>query len=54
MGISEKTQKPERELEEEAPGLELTTALPEDVKTNDLGVPTYFGLVGTPLITVGT
>lgn len=49
MGINEKSH---QQPEEDAPGLELTTALPDNVKTNDDGVPSFFGLVGTPLITV--
>ncbi|KAL8276397.1 hypothetical protein RQP46_011195 [Phenoliferia psychrophenolica] len=39
------------ETDADAPGLELTTALPENAKTNDAGVPTYFGLTGAPLVT---
>lgn len=39
----------------EEPGLEMTTALPEDVKTNDVGVPVYMGrFTGTKLITAIT
>lgn len=37
-----------------APGLEMTTALPEDAKTNDAGVPQYLGLTGTRLISAIT
>lgn len=39
----------------EAPGLEMTTALPEEAKTNDAGVPVYMGrFTGTKLITAIT
>ncbi|GAA5920252.1 hypothetical protein JCM6882_007913 [Rhodosporidiobolus microsporus] len=31
-----------------------TTQLPDDAKTNDMGVPSYFGLTGTKLITAIT
>lgn len=38
----------------EEPGLEMTTALPQDAKTNDAGVPHYLGLTGNKLITAIT
>lgn len=38
----------------EAPGLELTTELPEEAKTNAAGVPTYLGLTGDKLVTAIT
>ncbi|KAL8287655.1 hypothetical protein RQP46_003513 [Phenoliferia psychrophenolica] len=51
----DKTEKPAQRAEENAPGLELTTALPEGAKTNNDGVPTFaFGLTGTPLISAIT
>ncbi|KAK4700129.1 hypothetical protein P7C70_g6123, partial [Phenoliferia sp. Uapishka_3] len=55
MGEKQALEKVERPNEqEEAPGLELTTKLPEGAKTNDAGVPSYFGLVGTRLISAIT
>lgn len=36
-------------LNQEGPGLELTTVLPEGVPANSRGVPTYAGLTGTAL-----
>lgn len=56
MGSNENAEKHEApvKLDAGAPGLELTTVLPEGAKTNARGVPTYMGLAGTKLISMIT
>ena len=51
MGLNEKDLSPiDKHQQEAAPGLELTTVLPEVTTVNSEGVPSYLGLTGTKLI----
>lgn len=58
MGSNENVEKQEAPVkldrDDSAPGLELTTVLPEGSATNARGVPTYMGLAGTKLISMIT
>lgn len=53
MGLNEKdlaTAPHDQDHHDGAPGLELTTVLPEGTTVNTAGVPSYLGLTGTRLI----